>query len=377
MGNYPEQVTVADFGTRVAGVRAHLATWSDEHRHIVDREDDDILDRVEALLDEVLVATSIQNEIVVPQGLVGSLTNAIVAVDAAVTALDAVDEETVTMPLINDLSNAAETLAANLFQWPPRIDGENWREAVTQAASTYRRSAGQQLAGLSAEIQAARAELVRIEQLSIDLANKTRELGDQVRRDLTEQLTALQNQLTSTNATVAAAGTQVQAAVDRSEAAIGTQQQQFAEAQEARSKEFAASLKQLVIDADGLIDAAANDAQTKVDRIDELMAKTEVLVDVFTAAGTARGQGPGWAGRPLASDRNRARCCHGDRGCVCARRISGDIDRHMAARHRQGRCWPDSRRSGGLRSKSVGTPPSSGGTSKAPRAQSRDLRPTV
>jgi hypothetical protein len=238
MGNYPEQVTAADFGTRVAGVRSHLATWSDANRQAVDAEDDDILERVEQLLDEVLVVTSVQNEIVIPRGVIGSLTNAVVAVDAALTVLDGVDSTTVTVALVSGLTNAAETLASNLFQWPPRIDGENWREAVTQAASTYRRSAGQQLAGLNTEIDAAKAELARIEQFSIDLVNKTRELADERTAELTTQLTDLEAQSVTTKATVTAASTQVQAAIDRSESAIGTQQQQFAEAQEERSKAF-------------------------------------------------------------------------------------------------------------------------------------------
>jgi hypothetical protein len=287
VGNYPEQVSAADFGTRVAGVRAHLQTWSEETRQAVDAEDDDILERVELLLDEVLVVTAVQNESVVPRGLIGNLTNAMVAVDAALTALDGVDSSTVTVALVSDLTNAVETLASNLIQWPPRIDGENWREAVTQAASTYRRSAGQQLAGLNADIDGAKAELARIEQYSVDLANKTREIADEKATELEAQLTDLEAQITTTQATVKAASTQIQAAIDRSESAIGTQQQQFAEAQEERSKAFTEAQEERASAAKSNL--AKRDAQALaiIQDLELRLEKATTLVEVFTAAGTA------------------------------------------------------------------------------------------
>ena len=287
MGNYSEQVTTADFASRVAGLRAHLASWSESTRDAVDAEDDGILKRVEHLLDEVLVVASVQNEIVVPRGLIGTLTNSIVEVDNALTALDGVDSSTVTVPLVAELTNAAETLATNLFQWPPRVDGENWREAVTQAASTYRRSAGQQLAGLNAEIDAAKAELARVEQSSIDLANKTSELADEKATELTAQLTELQAQVEATTASVNAASAQVQNAIDRSEAAIGTNQQQFAEAQEERSKAFAAAQEDQGKSSTAKLAERDTAAAAVVRELEDRLEKAETLVDVFTAAGTA------------------------------------------------------------------------------------------
>lgn len=287
MGNYPEQVTAADFGTRVAGVRSHLATWSDVNRQAVDAEDDNILERVERLLDEVLVVTSVQNEIVIPGGVIGSLTNAVVAVDAALTALDGVDSSTVTVALISGLTNAAETLASNLFQWPPRIDGENWREAVTQAASTYRRSAGQQLAGLNTEIDAAKAELARIEQFSIDLVNKRQVLADEGTAQLTTKLTDLEAQIVTTKATVTAASTQVEAAINRSESAIGTQQQQFAEAQEERLRAFTEAQEERTITAKANLAQRDADAIAIIQKLELRLEKATTLVEVFTAAGTA------------------------------------------------------------------------------------------
>lgn len=287
MGNYPEQVTTADFGTRVAGVRSHLATWSEANRQAVKAEDDDILERVEQLLDEVLVVTAVQNETVIPRGVIGSLTNALVAVDNALTALTGVDSSTVTVNLVADLTNAAENLASNLFQWPPRIDGENWREAVSQAASTYRRSAGQQLAGLNSDINTAKAELARIEQFSIDLANKTRELADEKATELTAQLTELEAQIAATKATVTAAGNQVQAAIDRSESAIGTQQQQFAEAQEERSKAFTEAQEERSKTTKASLTQLDADANAIIQELEQRLEKATTLVEVFTAAGTA------------------------------------------------------------------------------------------
>lgn len=83
MGGYPEQVTAADFAARVAGVRDHLASWSEATRAAVDAEDDDILERIENLLDEVLVVTAVPHETVVPTGAISNLTNSLVAVDSA------------------------------------------------------------------------------------------------------------------------------------------------------------------------------------------------------------------------------------------------------------------------------------------------------
>lgn len=287
MANYPEQVTSADFGTRVAGVREHLARWSDSNRGAVDAEDDNILDRVDALLDEVLVVTAVQNQIVIPRGQVDALTNAIAAVDSALTTLGGVDSSTVTVAGVQDLTNAAETLATHLFSWPPRVDGESWREAVTQAASTYRRSAGQQLASLNTDIEAAKAELTRIEAAAIDLANTTRQLGDEKATELTAQLSVLETQIATAQTAVTTAAEQINSAVTRSDSAISQQQAQFSEAQEERSKEFSKATRDLIVQHDATLDAAAATAQEKVDELDELMKKTGDLVAVFTAAGTA------------------------------------------------------------------------------------------
>ena len=287
MGNYPEQVSAADFGTRVAGVRAHLAAWSDATRQVVDAEDDDILERVEQLLDEVLVVTAVQNEIVVPRDLIGALTNALVAVDSALTALDGVDSSTVTVALVSELTLSAEVLSSNLFQWPPRIEGENWREAVTQAASTYRRSAGQQLAGLNTEIDAAKAELARIEQQSVDIANKTRQLADEKEAELASQQADLEAQIVAVKAAVTTASTQVQAAIDRSESAIGTQQQQFAEAQEERSKAFTETQEERANTAKAILTQRDSEASAIIQDLKLRLDKANTLVELFTAAGTA------------------------------------------------------------------------------------------
>jgi len=287
MGGYPAQVTAADFAARVAGVRDHLASWSETTRAAVDAEDDDILERIENLLDEVLVVTAVQHEIVVPTGAISNLTNSLVAVDSALSALDGVDSTTVTVALVADLTNATESLAANLFQWPGRIERDNWREAVTQAASTYRRSAGQQLAGLTSEIDEAKAELSRIEQLSVDLANKTRQLADEKATEITTQLDTLDAQIETAKAAVTAASTQVKAAVDRSETAIGTQQQQFAEAQEERSKSFSAAQDERAKEAKAKLAERDAEAAAVIQQLEQRLEKATTLVEVFTAAGTA------------------------------------------------------------------------------------------
>lgn len=287
MANYSEQVAAADFATRVAGVREHLTRWDDSNRTAVDAEDDNILDRIDGLLDEVLVVTAVQNQMVIPRGQVDALTNAISTLDAALAALDGVDSSTVTVDGVQDLTNAAETLAAHLFNWPPRVDGESWREAVTQAASTYRRSAGQQLAALNNDIEAAKAELTRIEASATDLANATRQLGDEKATELSEQLSALEAQIATAQAAVTNAGEQINSAVTRSDSAISQQQAQFSEAQEERSKEFSKSTRDLITQHDATLKATAATAQEKVGEIDELMKKTGDLVAVFTAAGTA------------------------------------------------------------------------------------------
>ena len=287
MADYAGRLAATRFDELVAGIRQLLSTFDDDYLPIIDREDDGILDRLDLTLDHVLVVTSTALPSLVPRVWIDDLAQALKEVEESLRGLEGLDAQTITVPLVNRLSEAVENLAKELMQWPPRAEAADWREVVTQAASTYRRSAGQQLAALYAEIDQAKADAEALRQEFEGLTEQTKaETRAQVEsisqnfKDLAATLQSMQQQ-------ASLAESQVARSVERVDRAIAEHQQQFSQAQEDRSKDFQARMTQLMDNSAAQLAQRRDAADAALAAIQQQVDEAAELVSVFAAAGTA------------------------------------------------------------------------------------------
>ena len=286
MGDYANRIDRAGIADLVAGIRDVMAHMGPEYLTKIDAEDDGLVPRLELLLDHVLVVTSSIDSRLVPKKWVSDLVEDLAATRAALDSLAPLAPDGYSMSEINNLSTATEELAVELMQWH-RIDEGDFREAVTQAASTYRRSAGQQLVSLNQEIAAASAKIDELRELSIDLENVTRRQADERRIEIEGTLAQLGSNVAAMQASLETTQSQIAASVARADQSIAAYQQQFSEAQDARAKEFASTLKASTSAAKATLDASEAEAAALLAAIQQQVDKSAELVSVFAAAGTA------------------------------------------------------------------------------------------
>lgn len=287
MADYSGRLASADFEGRVARIRAKLDSFPVDYLPIIDREDDGILERMQVALDHVLVVTGTATPELLPKQWIDDLVEDVDAIQTALDGLEGLDAKTITVPLVDALSSAVEETTKELMAWPLQPSSGDWRDAVTQAASTYRRSLGQQVAQVTGEVVTLAQQLEDLKN-DVTLANDVHKEAVATRHDELEaallevgsKVSALETQQSSIEA-------QLTRSIERADQAISTQQQQFSEAQEQRGKDFRAALDDISSTTKMSLMASESEAESYVEALKAQVEESAELVSVFAAAGTA------------------------------------------------------------------------------------------
>jgi len=143
---------------------------------------------------------------------------------------------------IEYLDQAIEAVANDLTTWPLAVS-EDWRSAVSNAATVYRRAVGRQTANINAAIEDSRRQLrdlnrqiAQVRQDSQDLAQARGQEIELERRGAGEREAALQTSITRLTQQVSA----TEARLDKQVARFD---EDFSSGQEARRGEYAALIK--------------------------------------------------------------------------------------------------------------------------------------
>jgi hypothetical protein len=274
VADYAGRLEAANLDGYVSRIRALLDSQSEEYLAEVDAEDDGVLERLQLVLDHVLVVSATAVPALVPRKWIDDLVQDLGALESAVQGV--CELTSITVAAANALTSTVEAVAVELMTWP-LTGGGDWRDSVTQAASTYRRSLGQQLLAFNAELDATRTDLEAVRATVEAAGTNFAEITTEKTAALDQSLAALTQRLSSLEAKQETVASQIDRSVERAaDATIATFQQQFATAQENRSVEYKASFDEQQASADESLEALA----AKVD-------EAGVLVTAFAAAGTA------------------------------------------------------------------------------------------
>ena len=232
MSRFEDRLEEARLGDRVTKAESALGELSQERREPAERDFPDGLERIGKSLEYATVVTGAADPDLITQGMI----------DGVGPQVDEIASQLIAFESAGDIANFqqaeahAESLIGALSQWPH--SGGLPPGEVREAASRFRRSAGQQLSGLESEIGALDQ---RIGELKEQLNEATE--GSQAQREAAEQrLAELQ--------------AEIQLQRQRLDETIQQHQAQFSEAQERRVEQFATQLKEL----EGRI--AANEQET-------------------------------------------------------------------------------------------------------------------
>ncbi|SDD89735.1 hypothetical protein [Nocardioides lianchengensis] len=257
-----------------------------ENLQAIDENDDGIVDRVYALLDHTLTITSTADARLLPLSRTKLLEAAIERLSIALQDGVGYNPGSIAMTIVDAITAAADEVADQLAQWP-RTEGSDWREAVTQAASTYRRSFGQQLTQLSQELDRAKEAIEEL-RLQVDVADSDHQAVIRERTgELEAAIATLGAEISALDRQRATVDDQLNKSIDRAGQAISSQQQQFAEAQEKRSIEFRELSGDLVEQAEVDFQARREDAESAIAQIEQQVDEAKDLTAAFAAAGTA------------------------------------------------------------------------------------------
>jgi len=260
MATFAESFAAKDYTGIVGRCRAILDRQTRETLSAIDAEDDGIVDRVRDLLDAVIVAVAIVNPVTVPVPRTDALKVHLEGLEAAMSDLDGVTPSAMTVAQVSALRVATDEIAEELTAWPR--GGTDFRDEVSQAASTYRRSAGQQFATLQSEFDAEKAKL------EDDLMS------------LNATVNTLKDELTTLEAQRKASADQVDRIAERADASLTELQREAADAEAARKSGL-----------HDLISAYRQSADTAVEEVQHKIEEVAEIVSVFAAGGTANAYG--------------------------------------------------------------------------------------
>lgn len=284
MTDYAARMELADLPGLVAHARERMLNIPEADRELIaERGEPALLERIGLVLDRLLVVTSA----VAPE-LVSAR-----YVDAVKEKLEAVVEHLGGMTPnphptdITSLVEAVDDLAHDLLTWPTT----GTEERMTQAASKYSRSLGQQISGIRADMEALAAEA----RTAREEIAEARAADDQARREhaanADETLGELTRKATAIETRVEALATQADQALARTDAAIARFEAQFSESQAARQAEAQAQDKAASRQIEEILARFTAEAEEGIADIAAQEKKAGELVSVFAAAGTANAFG--------------------------------------------------------------------------------------
>jgi len=244
------------------------------------------VERVQILLDRALIVVSTSIPQLVTTARIEELHDRITDLGIVITQFG----EQASNRSLADLTNYAEQLASELIIWPVAVT-DDWKEAVTSAASAYRRSAGQQIRDVLNQTRALHEEL---QQLSsrITSVDEARAASDAELSELVEERAArIEGRYNKLDAMQASANSQIDANVARIDQAVARFEEQFSTGQQSRTDEFNTEVKRLTTQANALSVQLTDDAQDIIEKIEAQHEKSADLVSVFAAGGTANAYG--------------------------------------------------------------------------------------
>jgi hypothetical protein len=288
VGDYEGQLIAQDYPGQVATIRSRLNSLTSASRDALESYDPGITERLQVLLDHVLVLASTTSPQIVPTERPVQLTSTLTEVNNTLSYLGEPSSAPTYAP---NVAAAITNLSAHLWTWQGSMSGDDWRDAVTGAATTYRRSLGQQLVSFTAEIEGLVAQAASFKQdlatLQAEAVEHSHELDSELGvldERTTEKLAVLETQIETLQA-------QVTAAVARQDAAVQQYQEQFSTAQERRGTEFVTFVQESKSSFSETRTKLSKDAQEQITLLQGEVDKAKELVSVFAGAGTANAFG--------------------------------------------------------------------------------------
>jgi hypothetical protein len=281
---YSERIDDADFPAAVATARQRMAEIPAKDRELLaERGEPELLERIDTLMDRLLVVTASVPPEAVSERYIRDLQDKL---EAVFERLGGMHPD----PHPNDITlliSATEALAEELAAWPATTS----EDRTTQAASTYRRSIGQQLATVRTELDelASAAEVARA-----DLA-AAREEDERKRHEavdgVTTTLANLTRQADAFEARLESLGSQAEQAQGRTDAAIARFEGQFSESEATRRAEAQAQAQAMTKRLEEIVSKLDVEADDAIAGIQAQEAKAGDMVSAFAAAGTANAYG--------------------------------------------------------------------------------------
>jgi hypothetical protein len=288
VGDYEGQISAQDYAAQVATIRNHLEGLPSTSRDALEAHDPGITERLQALLDHVLVIATTTTPQVVPTERPGQLTASLTEVNNSLTNIDEPSNAPAYVP---NVATAINSLATHMWTWQGSVSGDDWRDAVKSAATTYRQSLGQQLVSFNKEAEELSAQAESIRQGLATLTAEAAQRGT----DLDAEIEALQarstEKLAAFDAQIEALQAQVTAAVARQDASVLQYQEQFSTAQERRGTEFTTFVQESKGTFTEIRTKLTADAQEQIMALRGEVDKAKELVSVFAGAGTANAFG--------------------------------------------------------------------------------------
>jgi hypothetical protein len=301
MSRGSDLIESAHYDDTVAEIRNVQAALSQEHRNAAEGRLPGLFDYLEAVLDYTLVVTATATPDAVPDEFITEIAQDLGNLREQITNFS---NNLSQLVYVDNVRSQCTGLLRHLATWPGG-GPDPARESITQAASTFRRSAGQQLSGLSQEIDSSKGQIEALQQRLNEFAARIAE-GTQQVTTLTGEVERVEAQATQT---------------------LNQFQAQFSEAQERRLEAHQTALNELresmtafreevkeasdnrLGEMSGLaaavLDKIKSDGAAAQKRLDEQVDAAKAMVTIITAAGTANAYGEEASEQKSAADRWR------------------------------------------------------------------------
>lgn len=283
--DYREYLDSIEADARIDELQESLSALNDGKLQALEGEDEGIITRAQEVLQYAALIYTSANPNLIPKPLVSGLADALDGVAHALDAIaaaPAVQEQQATL-----LTDAIDRLASQAVKWPYANSGENWRDAVTQAASIYRRSAGQVLGRARAEADEVLQEVSRAGQKAISQLEDLAAKAQTEMRLLRDETSALHTQVESMRQQQELLNSQIERAAARNDQVVSDARDQLSALREKNSADMQAAILELSKRSDRLVDTLSNQADESLAKLHDKVAEAGNLVSVFAAAGTA------------------------------------------------------------------------------------------
>lgn len=284
MSRYADRLQSAGLELACTNLQTRLESLEDGASEVLEGAHPGLTSRLDHLLDRLLVALGSASPALVTEAQISATSTTLTALDTALTAfLDSADESEDEATQLAELDRQSEALATRVQAWPLPTSGTD----LTDVSATYKRSLAQRLKPVNAELESLSRATAQLKAGIAQIDTAVSDKAAAVEASLMDELSGVTAAVEAAKAEIVTAREDLASQKTRVDQAISRVDERFTEEQTKRTEAYDGVLAKQQKRHDELMAVGSSKSEELLEGLTNQLDEAKRLVTAIAVAGTS------------------------------------------------------------------------------------------